>query len=705
MIVAEFQSIADALPEALILVTDQLEIVSINKAAIEVFRDEADNLIGKNLSDITSNSKDNLNSQLKVWLRSRKPVPATLHWNPGQIVLGNWSCHGFLLKPVKDGSTGYVIIRCIAGKKPSKDFLHLNKEYKRQNETLRKLQQSRDDLAAEHERALVTLESIGDAVITTDSNGSIEYLNPIAEQLTGWTANEAAGKELLEVFNIINEVTREPAIDPISRCLKEDRIVGLANHTALINRDGMEYIIEDSAAPIRNRRDKTIGAVMVFRDVTEERLAQRQLRYLAQHDTLTTLNNRHYFEQELERAVQVARRGNIQYALLYMDLDQFKVINDTAGHGVGDELLREVAQLFTRRVRKSDVLARLGGDEFGVLLSDADIKTAKDVATALIEEMDEFTFEGQGVKYDISTSIGIATINKETSSSAEVLRLADIACYIAKRAGRNRFHVYSGDDTTEISAMGELRLASDIKQAFLEKRFVLHYQEIKAIQEKESTSHFEVLIRMKGQNGSLVSPAIFIPTAERFNLMTQIDIWVATEAIRVLAEQQKTGHDIAFSINLSGTSLGDQALQDCINSNMSKYDLAEGSLIFEVTETAAVSVATLEQTTEFMEHLRSRGCRFSLDDFGTGFSSFAYLKYLPVDYVKIDGTFVRDILKDPVDQAMVRSINQISHSLGKKTVAEFVESADILEQIRSIGVDYAQGYHIGKPSEKLGFYN
>lgn len=701
MIADGFQAIANSLPEALILITDQLEIISLNKAALEVFGCGSDSIVGKSLSEITSNEEENLFKQAKMWFRSRKPVPAVLHWKPGNSVFGNWSCHGFLVKPVKDGETGYAIIRCIPGKKPSKDFIDLNREYSKQRETLRKLQKSRDELSAEHEKALITLESIGDAVITTDANAKIEYLNPVAEQLTGWKSDAVAGKGLLEVFNIINEITRKPATDPVSLCLKENRIVGLSNHTALINRDGREYIIEDSAAPIHNRRGKIIGAVMIFRDVTEDRLLQRQLRYLAQHDTLTTLNNRHHFEQELEKAVQLAHRGNINFALLYLDLDQFKVINDTAGHSVGDELLREVAEIFTKRVRTSDVLARLGGDEFGILLSDADTESARDVATALLNEMQEYTFEGQGKRYDISTSIGIAIINKETASSAEALRLADIACYLAKREGRNRYHVYVGDDSQEISAIGELRLATGIKQALSEKRFVLYYQAIKSIQEEESTQHFEVLLRLNGENGAIISPAIFIPTAERFNLMAKIDKWVVAEAISMLAKIQNSGHDVAFSINLSGTSLGDEGLQDCIKSNMAQYALTEGSLIFEVTETAAVSVATLEQTTEFMQHLRSRGCKFSLDDFGTGFSSFAYLKYLPVDYVKIDATFVRDILKDPVDQAMVRSINQISHSLGKKTVAEFVESKEILEQIRLIGVDYAQGYYLGKPSESL----
>ena len=701
MLADGFQAIADALPEALILITDELEIISVNKAVLEVFRCGADYFSGKKLSDLTTNEEDNLLKQSKMWLRSRKPVPAVLHWKSDNSDLNSWSCHGFVMQPVKSNQTGYIILRCIPGKKPSKDFIDLNREYNKQKETLRKLMQSRDKFSEEHERALVTLESIGDAVITTDKNAKIEYLNPVAEELTGWKNSEVVGKGLLEVFNIINEITREPAIDPISHCLNEDRIVELANHTALINRDGMEYIIEDSAAPIRNRLGKTIGAVMVFRDVTEDRLIQRQLMYLAQHDTLTTLNNRFYFEEELEKAVQLARRGSMNFALLYLDLDQFKVINDTAGHSVGDELLREVAEIFTNRTRKSDVLCRLGGDEFGILLSNADEETAREVSQSLIDAMHDYTFEGQGVRYDVSASIGVTTVTEETTSSAEVLRLADIACYIAKREGRNRYHVYAGDDSQEIMAMGEFKQATDIKQAIANNRFVLHYQPIVAIQEKESLQHFEVLLRLKAENGALISPAIFIPTAERFNLMTRIDKWVVNEAIAVLAKKQKIGYDVAFSINLSGTSLGDETLQDCIKENMSRYDLKEGSLIFEVTETAAVSVATLEQTTDFMRHLRSRGCQFALDDFGTGFSSFAYLKYLPVDFVKIDGTFVRDILKDPVDQAMVRSINQISHSLGKKTVAEFVESKEILEQIKLIGVDYAQGYYLGKPDGDL----
>lgn len=701
MVPGQFLLLANALPEALILITDQLQIASANNAALETFKCSQAHVMGKCLTELTYNSQESLQSQLRIWMRSRKPIPATIKWQFDIPGIDKWSCHGFLLQPANQDQCAYVIIRCISGRKPSKAFMDLNREYKRQSDTLRKLQQSRNQLAFEHERAIVTLESIGDAVITTNAHGIVDYLNPVAEGLTGWHNADAIGKPIVEVFNIIHEITREPAINPITRCLEEDRIVGLANHTALINRGGMEFIIEDSAAPIRDRRANKIGAVMVFRDVTEERLAQRQLRYLAQHDTLTTLSNRHFFEQELEKAVQLARRGEITFALLYMDLDQFKIVNDTAGHSVGDELLREVAQIFAQRVRKSDLLARLGGDEFGVLLSNTSIGIAEAAAKQFLNAIADYTFTAQGVRYDVSTSIGISLIDQTTSSYAEALRLADIACYVAKRAGRNRYHVFSGDDTLEISAVGELRLITDIRQALLDKRFMLYFQQIASIQNEDDTRHFEVLLRMQSVDGDIISPAVIIPTAERFNIMNQIDIWVVNEAIKTLSNLQRQGHDIAFSINLSGTSLGDDALQECIRYCIEEYQPREGTVIFEVTETAAVSVASLENTTEFMQVIRSKGCKFALDDFGTGFSSFAYLKYLPVDYVKIDGTFVRDILIDPVDQAMVRSINQISHSMGKKTVAEFVESEEILEQIKLIGVDYAQGYFIGKPAAEI----
>lgn len=688
-------SLADALPEAIFVISQDLEVLAVNDAARPLCNGGA--VLNRSFAHLVENSDEELHAMLRTWLRSRRPVPAPVKWRKGRGGAIAWSCQGFLLRRSSPHRPGLAILRCTPGSRPATRFLALNNDLKAQQQMLRKLQEGRDRLAVEHERATVTLESIGDAVITTDRNGVVDYINPVAEALTGWSRKAAVNRTVKDIFNIVNEVSREPAIDPVSRCLNEGRIVGLMDHTALISRDGTEYVIEDTAAPIRNHLNAIIGAVLVFRDVTEERLAQRQLQYLAQHDTLTTLHNRYFFEQELERAVNVAARGHISYAMLYLDLDQFKAVNDIAGHGVGDELLREVARLFSRRVRKSDVLARLGGDEFGILLSDADLAEAQNTAEKFLRELEGLTFVGFGVRYSIRTSIGIALLDVTTTSPAEALRQADVACYIAKRGGGNRYHVYSGEHDLDVRTMGELKLFNDIKQALSMGRFALRFQAIRPTGDAGGRHHFEVLARMVGDDGDLVGPSAFIPTAERFNIMAEIDGWVIANALQQLSVLQGQGHDVAFSINLSGTSLTEAGLQSLIKDCLRKYSPADGSVIFEVTETAAVAVANLDKTNQFMKELRAIGCRFALDDFGTGFSSFAYLKYLPVDYVKIDGTFVRDILVDPVDQAMVRSINQISQSLGKQTIAEFVESAAILEQIHAIGIDFAQGYHIGRP--------
>lgn len=700
MVPRQFLLLADALPEVLILITGDAEVLAANRAAKEFLGIPHGEISDTSLFGLIDTPEAVVRRHMNVWLRSRTPVPAPIVWRGHNGSGPTWRCHAFLLQPSQRNDPAYVVLRCTPGRRSASEFHALNRELAKQQTTLRKLQASRQELALEHEKAIVTLHSIGDAVITTDEEGRVEYLNPIAETLTGWTTVDAAGRPLLEVFRIVNEHTREVAVNPVAHCLEEGRIVGLANHTALIARDGTEYVIEDSAAPIRNARNRVLGAVLVFRDVTEDRLVQRQLRYLAQRDTLTGLYNRHYFEQELGRAVQVARRGTLSFAMFYMDLDQFKLINDTAGHGTGDELLREVAQFFARRVRQSDILARLGGDEFGVLLNGVDEAEAREVADDLLTVMESFDFSHQGVRYDISTSIGIAMIGPETLSSAEVLRHADIACYAAKREGRNQSHVYSDTDDVDLATIGEMKLLSDIKTALAQDRFVLHFQPIHSLVEG-GEKLYEVLVRMMDADGELIWPNVVIPTAERYGLMTQLDKWVVQQVFDRLESELEQDSPVCFTVNLSGASVGDSELLKLIKQQVQKRLVPAERIIFEITETAAIAVAHIEKAEAFMRELRGLGCRFALDDFGTGFSSFTYLKYLPVDFIKIDGTFVRDILSDPVDQAMVRSINQIAHSLEKKTVAEFVENEEILKALESFGVDYAQGYHLGRPGPAL----
>lgn len=689
----EFLQLADSLPEALILLSSEGQILAANKTAAQFLQTDKHSLPGRWLSDFTTSSPEQLSMALRAWSRSRTAIPAALRWK-GQTKLG-WRCQGFLLTPATQTEAAQLVLRCIPGKPPASEFIALNRELEKQQRTLAKLLASREALEKEHELALVTLQSIGDAVITTNNVGEVEYLNPIAEGLTGWTTATAHGKPVNKIFNIINEVTRQPAVNPVARCLQEDRIVGLANHTALVARDGTEYVIEDSAAPIRDSRGVVHGVVLVFRDVTGDRLARRQLEYLARHDTLTGLNNRHYFEQQLERIVQLAERNKSTYALFYIDLDQFKVINDTAGHAAGDGLLVEVAHLFASRLRKGDILARLGGDEFGVLLENIPLQALDEVARSYILALDGFHFNWEGKQYDITPSLGVAIIDPETSSSAEVMREADIACYVAKREGRNRYHLYSAGDEAGLDALGEMAMVNEIRSALVNNKFMLYEQAIVSMT-TEKVVMTEILLRLQMNSDEVIAPGSFIPVAERYGLMPMIDQWVVRNTLAHMQKNIVQGLDRTYSINLSGLSFGDSEILALLKSAIQDQPQLAQRIVLEVTETSAVR--QIEKAIEFMRELSNLGIRFALDDFGTGFSSFAYLKHLPVEIIKIDGTFVRDIITDPVDQAMVRSINHIAHSLGKKTIAEFVENEEILDYLREIGVDMVQGYHIGRPA-------
>jgi diguanylate cyclase (GGDEF)-like protein/PAS domain S-box-containing protein len=693
---AHFLQVSNAFPEALILVSSCGDVLAANNSAVRQLGIPKCPCNGTRLEQFVENTPEELQQLLKTWRRSRSAVPAPLKWASSTLREGNWRCEGFLSELASPDAPACVIVRCVAGKAHASQFIALNRELDRQRITLRKLQQSRDALEQEHEKAIVTLSSIGDAVITTDCKGVIEYLNPVAEKLTGWRNDEAAGQPLTGVFNIVNELTRKPAVNPVERCLERQAIVGLANHTALIAKDGTEYVIEDSAAPIRARHGGILGVVLVFRDVTDERLASRQLEYLAQHDILTGLKNRYFFEQQLKQAVQVAARGRVQHALLYIDMDKFKLVNDSAGHSAGDELLVELGRVLSGRLRQGDILARLGGDEFGILLDNVSGEQALTIAADYVGTMQGFRFTWDGESYDITPSIGVAIINQNTASTAEVMRQADIACYVCKGSGGNRYHLYDERDQAALSTLGELNLVRDIKDALAEDRFTLYFQPVVRVSDG-AVQMYEVLLRMLDKSGGIVNPATFIPPAERYGLMPLLDQWVVSKVFSLLRRQRE--RDLCLTVNLSGCSLGDRDLMTLIQENLATLDLAPGALIFEVTET--VAVGHLEKAGEFMRELTNMGCYFALDDFGTGFSSFAYLKHMPVRYVKIDGTFVKDIMIDPVDQAMVRSINQIAHSLGKETIAEFVESDDILEKLRLFGVDYAQGYGIGRPSPHI----
>ncbi|MBI5331402.1 MAG: EAL domain-containing protein [Betaproteobacteria bacterium] len=548
-------------------------------------------------------------------------------------------------------------------------------------------------LRTEKERAEVTLASIGDAVVTTDAEGRIEFMNPVAERLTGWTTLEAHGLPVETVVVMVNEETRAPAPNPVHRCRLHGEIVGLANHTALISRNGSEISIEDSAAPIHDPEGNVAGVVMVFHDVSEARGMARQMTWQVTHDGLTGLTSRGEFERRLSLLVEDAHLYGSQHVLIYLDLDNFKVVNDTCGHLAGDELLRQLAFLLSEQMRKNDTLARLGGDEFGVLLEQCPLPKAQAIAEKLRHTVSQFRFAWNGRSFEVGASFGLAVVGQETASPAEAMSAADVACYAAKDGGRNRVHVYSLSDNESAARHREMHLVADIREAITAGHFVLHAQEVLMLR-AYGARRFEVLVRMLDRHdGQTLLPGGFIPVAERYGLMPEIDRWVVERSVRWLGVSGAP--DVQISINLSALSFRDDRIVDALRAALQESGVAPGRLTFEVTETAAM--AHLAESVRIIRELREMGCRIALDDFGSGMSSFAYLKNLPVDELKIDGAFVRDMLNDPADRAFVVAINQVAHSLGKETVAEFAETQALVDALRAIGVDAVQGYAIARP--------
>ena len=550
-------------------------------------------------------------------------------------------------------------------------------------------------LLEEKERALVTLHSIGDAVIATDAHGYIEYLNPVAEKLTGFELDEARGQALDRVFRIINEETRHAAEDPVARCLSEGQIVGLANHTVLVSRSGTEHAIQDSAAPIRDPTGEVLGVVLVFSDVTEARRLSREISYQASHDGLTGLTNRQEFERRLKRVVETARNSSTTNALCYLDLDQFKLINDTCGHVAGDEVLRQVSSLLQKNVRHRDTIARLGGDEFGLLMEHCSLKEAQQVARKLVEAVSDYEFFWEDKRFKIGVSIGLVAVNDLDTDVNGLLSAADTACFIAKDQGRNRFHVFREDDEHLVRRHGEMQWAVRLPRALEEGSFRLFYQPMMPVTSKGvEGAHYEVLMRL--QEDQIVLPETFLPAADRYQLSSQLDRWVIATTFQWIADHPAHLRGLYLcAINLSGHSLNEEAFLEFINQKLKDSPIPPDKICFEITETVAIS--NFSRARDFMKDLKAQGCQFALDDFGSGLSSFGYLKNLPVDFLKIDGVFVKDILDDPLSLALVKSINEIGQVMGIRTIAEYVENEAILEKLRKIGVDYAQGFAIDRP--------
>ena len=555
----------------------------------------------------------------------------------------------------------------------------------------------------EKERAQVTLQSIGDGVITTDADGNVDYINPVAQDLTGWDMRSARGTPVTELMMIVNEHTRATCENPVVRCLKEGRVITLPDNSVLITKNGDEVPIQDSAAPIRDRIGNIIGSVMVFHDVSKESRLFRQLSYQASHDTLTGLINRREFENRLGVALDAIRDNHEEtHALLYVDLDQFKVVNDTFGHTAGDALLRQLSEQIQGSIRSTDVLARLGGDEFGILLERCSEERAIKVAEDIRGSIEGYRFEWQDSFTTVRCSIGVVLVTSENADVAGLMSSADVACYSAKDMGRNQVHFYRDSDAS--MRHEEMKWVSRITSAVEEDRFELFFQPIIGIGKENGKhrGHYELLLRMRDESGELVSPDQFIPAAERYNLMSTLDRWVIHEALSKLADRSENGEaKYTLAINLSGTSLSEDRFLDFVKDELEKQNLPQGAICFEITETAAIS--NLSRVVHFMRALKELGCKFSLDDFGSGLSSFTYLKNLPVDYLKIDGHFISNVAEDTVDESMVKAIHEVGNAMGIETIAERVETKEVLDKLGALGVEFAQGYYIARPTSVASF--
>lgn len=564
------------------------------------------------------------------------------------------------------------------------------------------LQQDLDRLKASIRRvsndqhAQMTLRSIGDGVVTTDPQGYVTFINSVAEHLTGWTFSDAVGKRLTQVVSLKDEDGQNfiaPELDLLGFAANP-----LTARTVLVRRDGHEISIEGTFAPILADDRSTVGSVFAFRNVTLARRAAAELNHQATHDPLTGLSNRRALERRIAHALKTAPESGSGHALLYLDLDQFKIVNDTAGHLAGDELLRQLSVLLKQHLREADTLARLGGDEFGVLLENCDPGHAELVAEKLRSTVERFHYVWKDRSFNIGVSIGLVNIVDDLQTLNDILSHADEACYVAKAHGRNRVHVYQPGEHARGQQHTELEWMAEIKAALREQRLFLCSQPIiplgAANGDDTMEGHVEVLLRLRAQHGAIVPPTAFLPAAERYRLTPALDRWVVAAVARHISENPQVRR--LHSINLSTASLLDLGFPGFLRAQLRSFDISAQWFCFEITE--SVAIANLNRAVDVINELRAMGCSFAIDDFGSGMSSFGYLRHLQVDYLKINGSLVQGIVTDPIQHAMVESINRIGHLMNVRTIAEYVEDDATLEAVRAMGVDCAQGYAVARPA-------
>jgi|KBSSwiStaDraftv2_1062776.scaffolds.fasta_scaffold00607_5 diguanylate cyclase (GGDEF)-like protein/PAS domain S-box-containing protein len=544
----------------------------------------------------------------------------------------------------------------------------------------------------------LALDSLAEAIIATDPNGLITYINPAAERLTGSLAGAAMGKTLEDIVGFVDETDRRLLSDPVRQALTSGAPVNLSRRALLLSRaNGSERSIELSASPIRNDVKELIGAVVLLHDVTELRGLARQMSYQATHDALTGLVNRREFEGRLEEAIESGHRGDGQHVLCYLDLDRFKVVNDTSGHLAGDSMLREVAKVLRDAVRDSDTVARLGGDEFGMLLIGCPLEKARQIADDVCRAVGDYRFVWKDKIFNIGVSIGLVEISRESGTLEELFAAADSACYVAKKQGSGRVAVYSARDEALARHTGEIQWLQKLQNALKENRFQLYHQPIvPAYGQNGGGPAMEVFVRLQDEAGHEVPPSEFVRAAERYRLMSLVDRWVVQTTLAALGRGAiPIPANRSVAINVSGQTLGDVQFLEFVVECLDSTGVTPSQVCFEITETAVV--ANLDHARRFVGVLHGMGCQFALDDFGSGVGSFSNLKNLPMDYLKIDGSFMRNLARDSVNQAMVTAMIKLARTLNFKVIAEQVEDEAGLEAARRMGVDYIQGYAVGRP--------
>jgi diguanylate cyclase (GGDEF)-like protein/PAS domain S-box-containing protein len=551
------------------------------------------------------------------------------------------------------------------------------------------------------EPQLLALQSLAEAIIATDKDGRIIFLNPAAEHLTGSAAAAALGKLLEEIVSLVDETDRRLLSDPVHQALTSGAPVNLSRRALLLSRsNGSERSIELSASPIRNSAQEVIGAVVLLHDVTEMRGLARQMSYQATHDALTGLVNRREFERRLEEAIESGHRGAGQHVLCYLDLDRFKLVNDTSGHLAGDSMLREVAKLLRDAVRDSDTVGRVGGDEFGTLLVGCPLDKARQIADDLCRSVGEYRFVWKDKIFNIGVSVGLVEISRESGTLEELWAAADTACYVAKKQGSGRVVVYSARDEALARHTGEIQWLQRLQGALKENRFRLYQQVIVPAHGDDGGPAMEVLLRLQDEAGQELPPSEFMRAAERYRLMGLVDRWVVQATFAALGRGAiPVPAHRSVAINVSGQTLGDAQFLEFVVECFDTSGVAPAQVCFEINESAVV--ANLDHARRFVGVLHGMGCQFALDDFGSGVGSFSNLKNLPLDYLKIDGSFMRNLAHDTVNQAMVAAMIKLARTLNFKIIAEQVEDAASVEVARRMGVDYLQGYAIGRPQPLL----